>query len=208
MSKNKTVKKQVLPRKQAQQERSKAMVQDLLEATARVLVQVGYDKASTNRIAEAAGVSIGSLYQYFPTKEALVSALIESHIEHETNLMTDSLQKLSSEKPEKILKEFILFVMALWGKNKSLRRVFVEQVPQIGKSDRVRSFEDQIGQQLFMNLFLSAGKSLPKDFEISAFVMTKSIMGVIRAAVLQNPGYLDQKVLADELTDMILKHLF
>jgi AcrR family transcriptional regulator len=61
------------PRKSAAQERSRATVDALVEATARILVKEGFDKASTNRIAAVAGVSIGSLYQYFPSKEALVA---------------------------------------------------------------------------------------------------------------------------------------
>src|SRR5487761_943127 len=67
------------PRKLASQERSRATVDALLEATTRVLIKEGYDRASTNRIAEVAGVSIGSLYQYFPSKEALVAAVIDRH---------------------------------------------------------------------------------------------------------------------------------
>jgi len=58
-------------RKSASQERSRLTVQAILEATARVLMKEGYDRASTNKIAAKAGVSIGSLYQYFPSKEAL-----------------------------------------------------------------------------------------------------------------------------------------
>ena len=70
------------PRKVASQERARATVDALVEATARILVKEGFDKASTNHIAEVAGVSIGSLYQYFPSKEALVAAVIERH-QHE-----------------------------------------------------------------------------------------------------------------------------
>ena len=70
---------QINPRKLASQERSRATVDALLEATTRVLLKEGYDRASTNRIAEVAGVSIGSLYQYFPSKEALVAAVIDRH---------------------------------------------------------------------------------------------------------------------------------
>jgi AcrR family transcriptional regulator len=58
------------PRKLASQERSRVTVDALLGATARILVKDCYDRASTNRIAHLAGVSIGSLYQYFPSKEA------------------------------------------------------------------------------------------------------------------------------------------
>ncbi|TIV67001.1 MAG: TetR family transcriptional regulator, partial [Mesorhizobium sp.] len=67
------------PRKNASQDRSRATVDALVEATARILVRDGFDKASTNRIAEEAGVSIGSLYQYYPSKEALVAAVIDRH---------------------------------------------------------------------------------------------------------------------------------
>src|ERR1700744_2897510 len=67
------------PRKFASQQRSRATVDALVAATARILVREGFDKASTNRIAEVAGVSVGSLYQYFPSKEALVAAVIERH---------------------------------------------------------------------------------------------------------------------------------
>src|SRR5258708_22186871 len=72
-------KPQTNPRKSASQERSRLTVDALLEATTRVLIKEGYDRASTNRIAEVAGVSIGSLYQYFPSKEALVAAVFDPH---------------------------------------------------------------------------------------------------------------------------------
>jgi AcrR family transcriptional regulator len=55
------------------------MVDSILDAAARVLRKHGYEEATTNRVAEVAGVSVGSLYQYFPNKEALVHALIERH---------------------------------------------------------------------------------------------------------------------------------
>src|SRR5262249_56104472 len=67
------------PRKCASQARSRATVDALVEATARILIREGFDRASTNRIAEVAGVSIGALYQDFPSKEALVAPLIHHH---------------------------------------------------------------------------------------------------------------------------------
>ncbi|MCA9490762.1 MAG: helix-turn-helix transcriptional regulator, partial [Myxococcales bacterium] len=69
------------PRKSPRQQRSEQTVAVLLQATARVLVDTGWDRASTNRIARAAGVSVGSLYQYFPNKESLVLALARQHAE-------------------------------------------------------------------------------------------------------------------------------
>jgi len=65
------------PRKRPRQQRALALVDALIEASARVLVRDGIDRFTTNRVAEAAGVSVGSLYQYFPGKEALLAALVE-----------------------------------------------------------------------------------------------------------------------------------
>lgn len=67
------------PRKQPSQARSQQMVEVILEATARVLAERGYARTNTNLVAERAGVSVGSVYQYFPNKDSLVTALHERH---------------------------------------------------------------------------------------------------------------------------------
>ena len=67
------------PRKRPKQQRSRETYDAIVAATTRVLKREGYEKASTNRIAEVAGVSVGSLYQYFPNKQALVIAVVERH---------------------------------------------------------------------------------------------------------------------------------
>ena len=71
----------LLPRKQPRQERSRQMREDILQATLRVLQQEGPLKLTTERVADAAGISVGSLYQYFPNKQALIYALHTRTIE-------------------------------------------------------------------------------------------------------------------------------
>jgi AcrR family transcriptional regulator len=67
-------------RRRPTQARSRALVDDILEATAQVLRSEGVDAATTNAIAERAGVSIGSVYQYFPNKRALFEELAARHV--------------------------------------------------------------------------------------------------------------------------------
>lgn len=76
------------PRKQPRQARSRELVERVLVASARVFAEEGYAAATTNRIAEQAGVSVGSLYQFFPHKAALLQALRE-------RIMTQMQQGLS-----------------------------------------------------------------------------------------------------------------
>ncbi|MFT3803941.1 MAG: TetR/AcrR family transcriptional regulator [Burkholderiaceae bacterium] len=67
----------VKPRKSPRQARAKATVDAIVEATTQVLLKEGYERFTTARAAERAGVSIGSLYQYFPNKAALACAVID-----------------------------------------------------------------------------------------------------------------------------------
>lgn len=68
------------PRKRPTQQRSREMVDRILEAAARIFESSGYHATTTNHVAEAAGVSVGSLYQYFPNKDALLVGLAERHV--------------------------------------------------------------------------------------------------------------------------------
>jgi len=89
-------------RKKPKQKRSKLMVDNILEASIRVLKQYPYQQFTTNRVAEAAGISIGSLYQYFPNKQSM---LLELEI-RTVNEMIENVEKLLFEdkfKPEQRL---------------------------------------------------------------------------------------------------------
>jgi AcrR family transcriptional regulator len=71
----------VSPRKQPAQGRSKHTVAAILEATFRVLDDAGPDALTTTRVAEIAGVSVGTLYQYFPNRDSMINALLADHLE-------------------------------------------------------------------------------------------------------------------------------
>src|SRR5476651_1484834 len=75
-----TVKATLKPRKSAVQARSVATVEALHTATLQVLTQQGLIRCTTTRVAERAGMSVGSLYQYYPNRDALLAAVLEQHL--------------------------------------------------------------------------------------------------------------------------------
>ncbi|MFI7674765.1 TetR family transcriptional regulator [Actinophytocola sp. NPDC049390] len=75
---------QVPLRKQPVQQRSAKRVEQMLEACATLIDELGYDGVTTTLIAERAGVAVGSLYQFFPDKRAVVQALTKRHLDHFT----------------------------------------------------------------------------------------------------------------------------
>ena len=130
-----------LPRKSASQERSRLMVETLLDATARVLTQEGYDRASTNRIAAVAGVSVGSLYQYFPNKEALAAALISRHVREMMDLIRQAISDQASNDLERSMRRLIRAMIDAHRVDPALHRVFDEQIPRMGSLVDIESVE-------------------------------------------------------------------
>src|SRR5258707_3573352 len=99
------------PGKWPPEEGGRTTIEAILPATARVLVKEGFDRASTNRIAEAAGVSIGSLYQYFPSKEALVAALVERHIESMSAALEAEMAAVADSPLDVALRRMVTLMM-------------------------------------------------------------------------------------------------
>ncbi len=88
------------PRKIPRQERSRRLVARVLDEAARLFSERGYQETTTNHVAEAAGVSVGSLYQYFPNKDALVVAVAERHLDDAAQQMGELLPALRTEAPD------------------------------------------------------------------------------------------------------------
>src|SRR5215813_10517597 len=130
-----------IPRKSASQERSRATVEALLDATARVLVREGYARASTTRIAAKAGVSVGSLYQYFPNKEALVAALVARHNREMLQLIRDALDKVASLELGRAMRELVAATLDAHLVDPALHRIFAEQVPRMGQLAKIEALQ-------------------------------------------------------------------
>src|SRR5260370_31360735 len=132
-------KAQTNPRKSACQEGSRETADGLLEATTRILIKEGYDRASTNRIAEVAGVSIGSLYQYFPNKEALVAAVIDRHTQEISEVTRKALVKAAALPIEAAAREFVSVAIDGHRVNPRLHGVLGEQIPRVGRLENIEA---------------------------------------------------------------------
>jgi AcrR family transcriptional regulator len=197
-------------RKIASQERSRQTVGVLLEATARILIREGYDRASTNRIAAAAGVSIGSLYQYFPSKEALVAAVSERHSHEVLELMRNALLKVAARPIKVAAREFVSVAIDAHRVNPKLHRVLAEQVPRIGRLESV----DAINQDVYALIrgYLDGHRDEidVADLDVAAFICVTAVEGLTHAAVLRRPNILtDERAekFVDEVTDLVVRYL-
>lgn len=198
------------PRKRASQARSRATVDALVEATARILVREGFDRASTNRIAQEAGVSVGSLYQYYPSKEALVAAVIARHNEELTQVVRGVLADVATQPLEVGVPRVVAAAVDAHRLAPDLHRVVTEQIPRVGPLEQTDALNREV-YELF-RAYLEAHRDEVRaiDLDLAAFVCVTSIEALTHSAVLHRAETLtDETVgtLVDEATRLVLRYL-
>jgi AcrR family transcriptional regulator len=198
------------PRKQASQERSRATVDALIEATARLLVREGFDRASTNRIAQEAGVSIGSLYQYYPSKEALVAAVIDRHNQQLMQVVRGALAKVAALPIEQAVRRIVAVAIDAHRIDPKLHRVLAEQIPRTGRLEKIETFNREYYALFRDYLEGHRAKLRTVDLGLAAFVCVTSIEALAHTAVLHRPGILTDAAvggLVDEATRLVIRYL-
>lgn len=198
------------PRKSASQARSRATVDALIEATARILVRDGFDHASTNRIAREAGVGIGSLYQYYPSKEALVAAVIERHNRDLMAVVLDALAEAMAQPIQAGVRTLVAAAVEAHRVDPRLHRVLAEQIPRVGALENVEAFNR--GTHGFFRDYLEAHRAEVRavDLDLAAFVCVTSIEALTHTVVLHRPEFLSDdaaETLVDEATHLVLRYL-
>jgi AcrR family transcriptional regulator len=195
------------PRKTPRQERSRATVDAILSATARLLVNRGFDRTTTNQVAADAGVSVGSLYQYFPSKEALVGALMERHVEEMNAAIFVELDRVRGQPLPDVARAMVQLMIRAHAVDPDLHRVFMEQVPRTGRMARLRTFEQTVYQAIVAFLRAREDEIVVDDVELAAFMIVASVEAITHGAVLYQPERLRDDRLVDELSALIVRYL-
>ena len=193
------------PRKQPRQARAREAVDAILEATARILAREGTSAATTNRIAEVAGVSIGSLYQYFPNKESLFTALRNRHYD-ELEAMAEELPAMRSWSLREVLRRGAELSVAVHRADPALHVALDEAVPA-QDVDRNRKIEDRLHQLLRAMLRERHEELRVGDPDLAAFVLVHAGEGIVHGAVTHAPELLTGGQLVDEIVDFAYRYL-
>ena len=197
------------PRKSPTQQRSQLTVAALLKATAHILVKEGYESASTNRIAEAAGVSIGSLYQYFPSKEALVAAVVDRHMQEMLELLRAAVERVREQPVAVATRELVRVMIDAHRVDPRLHRVLVEQVPRVGRLENIRAIDREAYALIRAYLEAHRDELRVADLDVASFVCVATVEALTHAAVVNRPDVLSDKsgVFTDEVTRLVVGYL-
>ncbi|MEO1059450.1 MAG: TetR/AcrR family transcriptional regulator [Actinomycetota bacterium] len=166
------------PRKRPMQARSVALVERVLDEAARLFESTGYHATTTNHVAEAAGVSVGSLYQYFPNKDALLVGLVERHLDEAVPAMLELAAGLRESQPD--AEQFAALVVgAVLDLNRSdqLHHLLWSAPRTAALDERLAAMEEVLVSELTWHL-----QRLGHDDEVAA-VRAQLLSTVIDAAV-------------------------
>jgi AcrR family transcriptional regulator len=190
------------PRKRPAQERSKETVRAILEAAARILRKDGYEGTNVNRVAELAGVSVGSLYQYFPSKEALVAEVARDLAERTIAVFQEGIVDLAFLPMREAAHGVIVRAVRALRLDPRLREVILEQMP--ADVFDTRDFDAMLEDALSLYFEFHAATIRPKNIRLAIAILRASVEAV--AKVTSTRGDPEEEVVA-ELAHLVYAYI-
>jgi AcrR family transcriptional regulator len=197
--------KPLRPRKRPIQERSQFTVEQILEGAAHILAKRGYAGTTTNHIAERAGVSIGSLYQYFPNKDAILVALLVRHMESASEVLERMMEEAVTERLslESLVRRFVRKVVEMHSSEPGLHHVLLYEGPRPPElAERLHRTEDNLGRTVERLLAERRGISR-QHARHAAYLLVHVVEHLAHEYVVHPPQDMAIDVFVEELASML-----
>ncbi|HEX4340861.1 MAG TPA: TetR/AcrR family transcriptional regulator [Polyangiaceae bacterium] len=194
------------PAKKPRQVRSRETYETILEGATRVFAKHGYARSTTNRIAEAAGVSVGSVYQYFPDKDAMLTELMRRYRENLVERIGERLTVMDHVSFETVVHTLLTALLNDDEINPALRRVLIERVLRTDARREVGGFEERVEGLVADALRAAKDYVAIEQFELSAFILVRVVLAISHAAVVDRPVF-NTPALASELTRLVVGYV-
>ena len=194
-------------RRDPRQGRSKFLVDAILSAASSLVVKASWSNVTTNKIAKLAGVSIGSLYQYFPNKDALVSAIVDRHVTTILETMQQSLGQSQSKDLRTLIRDILQALMDAHRINPALHRVLKEEISQPASMSGIQAFEQTVLHMVEETINERKGELRSLDAKAASFILSYAVEAVIRGCILSNKWMDRSELILDELEHMVFAYI-
>ncbi|WP_050451822.1 TetR/AcrR family transcriptional regulator [Candidatus Burkholderia verschuerenii] len=166
-------------RKQPRQARSQATVDAIFEATIQVLLAEGLPKLTTIKVAERAGVSVGSLYQYYPQKQALLFALLQRHLTAVSDTLVQAAESAHGAPLATMVSTIVGAFVKAKTRNVDASRALYGVAAELDSRGFVREIEAR-NQAAFAAMLASASDVEFRDIATASFMFTAALVGPTR----------------------------
>jgi AcrR family transcriptional regulator len=195
------------PRKMPRQARSQATVEAILEAAARILAGDGYAAMSTNRVAEVAGVSVGSLYQYFPNKDSLVAALHERHGRQMHELIISEVVAARGKSLRVAVTALVGALLKAHLIEPALHRVLEAEFPFFDLQSDDTESDQRLHHEVHELLTEHRAMLVVDDQALAVYIMMTTVESLVHAAVLDPPAGIKTQRLESAIVDLVMRYL-
>lgn len=173
------------------------MVERIVSAGARVLGDSGYQDASTNRIAREAGISPGSLYQYYPDKDAIVAETILRLIDDFASAITPALRAAAAKSPPDAIRLILGAVLDALQQQTALLRALTDRVPAIEQQEALGPVRGRLADFAFHSLASRKDALRHDDIERTTWMIVELTQHLLVRYVLDAPPIERDDFLAD-----------
>jgi AcrR family transcriptional regulator len=183
------------------------MVKRIIEAAVHVLGEHGYEGASTQQIAKAAGISVGSIYQYFPNKQSIVIAAVQDFVWSRRRALRSELRHSMDEPTPIVVERFVRTMVAFCEDHAGLLRVLVEETPRFGEIEDLLA--DHLGLRDLSEEYLDRHgiASRYEDVGRTLYLLTTAVNAWVFRIVLHPPAQFDRETLISEIIAGMLRYL-
>jgi AcrR family transcriptional regulator len=207
-----------LPRRTPSQQRSRETVGVVFEAAMRELQRGDPTAVNVNRVAETAGVSIGSIYQYFPSKDALLSSLLAHYMRRRFDAIMAMIRAIQDEERatqtvvplEEIMRRLVQGTIRLKQKGLPLEFALISWFARVGSltslTELDREYTEAMAEAL-RTLQEPPARIRPVDPQLAARILMQSIRAILLTTILQEPVLLDSEALSAEVTELAVRYL-
>ena len=194
------------PRKKASQKRSKETVKAILDATAHIIEEEDLDKLNTNIVALEAGVSIGSLYQYFPSKESILAELINRELRKNLDKVKVKIEAISiDQKIDEFVFELIDTISTLFKRKRRLRLFLFNKLPR-GLMTEVHEIEDEIQSIVFNKLKEFKFGFTDHELNLKTYIIIHSFVGLMHGTLAKGRK-IKEEDLRNEIKKLVINQL-
>ncbi|HEX4517139.1 MAG TPA: TetR/AcrR family transcriptional regulator [Polyangiaceae bacterium] len=184
------------------QARARVTVEAVLDAVVRILKREGARAVTTNRVAEVAGVSVGSVYQYFPDKQAIYAALHDRHVREMSQRIDRTLVDHASDSLEGLVRALVTAMVDAHASDPELHELLTSEIPNRGGA---RAFETRLRDALKLALAARRKSMTARETERVLFVLPHLIEAFAHGAA--RPGGLSLGAAREEAVRAVLAYL-
>lgn len=196
-------------RRQPRQQRSQATVQAIFGAVARIVTMEGERALNTNRIARLAGVSVGSLYQYFPSKEAIVAAMVDEQRRALLRELSGGVEKgrAGGLDPTQLIRRYVQSYLRAFGGAEPALLPLQRLAWRMDQHEAIVAAVREVSEQLAQQVQRLGAPRWPVPSPARLFVLTRGFVGVVRSALLEGSPLVGTQALEDELVQLCVRAL-